>query len=197
MKTCTDCGLPAPSTTLACALCAHPFLEQGPASYRLERHQGSYRWSLDGEEVVSAVGHEGMWDLIDSDSGKVAVTLIGTAEGNGSRVAMVDHRHRAVATFIPAQNDSAGLGLVRDSHDHVMMAVRADGPTGVHLVDNEGKVLALASRHRPSLRGLDLLVTRAGALRNETIVFAVSLSLELMRHKELVPRTARSQEARS
>jgi hypothetical protein len=172
---------------LSCALCAHPFPEQGPASYRLEYQDGNYRWLLDGEEVVSAIGHEGVWDVVDTDSGKVAVTLIGTAEGNGNRIAMVDHRHRAVATFIPAQNDSASLGLVRDSHDRVMMAVRADGPTGVHMVDNEGKVLALASRHRPSLRGLDLLLTRAGALRNETIVFAVSLTLELMRHKQLVP----------
>lgn len=187
MKTCTTCGLPAPSTTLSCALCAHPFRDQGPASYRLERHDGGYRWSLDGEEVVSAVGHEGMWDVIDSDSGKVAVTLIGTAEDNGARIAMVDHRHRAVATFVPAQNDAGSMGLVRDSHDRVLMAIRVDGPTGIHVVDNDGKVLALASRHRRDQPGLDLLVTRAGASRNETIVFALSLTLELMRQEQLVP----------
>ncbi len=187
MKTCTACGLPAPSTTLSCALCARPFPDQGPASYRLEPHDGGYRWSLDGEEVVSAVGHEGTWDVIDSDSGKVAVSLIAAAEGNGNRIAMVDHRHRAVATYVPAVNVAGSMGLVRDSHDRVLMAVRADGPTGIHVVDNEGKVLALASRHRPKLRGLDLLITRAGASGNETIVFAVSLALELMRHKQLVP----------
>ncbi len=187
MKTCTSCGLPAPSPTLSCALCAHPFPDQGPASYRLEYHDGGYRWCLDGEEVVSAIGHEGRWDVIDSDSGKVAVTLIGTAEEDGGRIAMVDHRHRAVATFVPAADDTRGVGLVRDTHERVLMAVRADGPTGIHVVDNDGKVLALASRHRPKHRGLDLLVTRAGASRNETIVFAVSLTLELMRHKQLVP----------
>lgn len=153
----------------------------------MEPHQGSYRWLLDGEEVVSAVCHGGTWDVIDSDSGKVAVTLIGTAEQNGNRVAMVDHRYRAVATFVPAQDKSPSLGLVRDSHEGVMMAVRSDGPTGVHVVDNQGRVLALASRQQPNARSLDLLVTRAGALRNETIVFAVSLSLELMRDKQLVP----------
>lgn len=152
----------------------------------MESHAGGYRWSLDGEEVVSAVGHDGRWDVIDSDSGKVAVTLIGTDEENGNRIAMVDHRHRAVATFIPTP-EGASIGLVRDSHDRVLMAVRADGPTGTHVVDNDGRVLALASRHRPNQRGLDLLVTRAGASRNETIVFAVSLTLELMRNEQLVP----------
>ncbi len=187
MKTCTACGLPAPSSTLACALCAHPFPDQGPASYRLEGHSGGYRWVLDGEEVVSAVDSGGRWDVVDSDSGKIAVTLIGTTEENGNRIAMVDHRHRAVATFFPGGHDASTIGLVRDTRDRVIMAVRADGPTGTHLVDNGGKVLALASRHRPSRRSLDLLVTRAGASRNETIVFAVSLTLELMRHKQLVP----------
>jgi len=172
---------------LSCALCAHPFPDQGPASYRLEAHDGAYRWLLDGEEVVSAIGREGRWDMIDSDSGKVAVTIVGTSEENGGRIALVDHRHRCVATFFPASSEAANLGLVRDSHDRVLMAVRTDGPTRIHMVDDDGRVLALASRDRPNRPGLDLLVTRAGARRNETIVFAVSLTLELMRHKQLVP----------
>ena len=187
MKTCTACGLPAPSPTLACALCAHPFPDQGPASYRLEGLAGGYRWLLDGEEVVSATPHDGSWDVVDTDSGKVAMTLVCASEEPGSRVAMVDHRHRAVAAFVPSAADSLSIGLVRDTHDRVLMAVRADGPTGIHVVDSDGRVLALASRHHQNRPGLDLLVTRAGASRNETIVFALSLVLELMHHRQLVP----------
>ena len=188
MKTCTACGLPAPSSTLACALCSHPFPDQGPATYRLEGHAGGYRWCLDGEELVSARWRDGSWDVIDSDSEKVAVTLIGLIHGHGTRVAMVDHRHRAVATFIPAEPDgSSGYGLVRDSYDHVMMAVRSDGPTRIHMVDTDGRVLALASRPQQGrVVGMDLLVTRAGASRNETVVFGVSLALELLRAGVLV-----------
>lgn len=187
MKTCSSCGLPAPSTTLACALCAHPFPEQGPASYRLEAHGDGYRWLLDGEEVVTAVRREGSWDVVDSESGKVAVSLVGTTAEDGTRVAMVDHRHRAVATFVPTEGDASTLGLVKSSRNQLLMAVRVDGPTGIHVVDTDGRVLALASRHRQRRPGLDLLITRAGASRNETIVFALSLTLELLRLRQLVP----------
>jgi len=172
---------------LTCALCARPFPEQGPASYRLEYRKGNYRWLLDGEEVVSAVDRNGVWDVIDTDSGKVAVTLITTTEETGNRIAMVDHRHRAVATFVPAGDDAASKGLVRDSHDRVLMVTRTDGPTDIHVVDTGGRVLALASRRRQDVPGLDLLVTRAGAAPNETIVFGVSLALELLRREQLVP----------
>lgn len=187
MKTCSACGLPAPSTTLACALCAQPFPDQGPTSYRLERHKGGYRWLLDGEEVVSAVRRDGSWDVVDAASGKLAVTLVAISNASRCRVALVDHRRRSVATFVPAGDDGPAMGLVYDSHERVLMAVRGDGPTGIHLVDADGQVLALASRHREDRGGLDLLLTRAGDRRNESVVFAVSLTLELLHHRQLVP----------
>ncbi|MDQ3680528.1 MAG: hypothetical protein M3378_08315 [Actinomycetota bacterium] len=181
MKNCTACGLPAPYSTLACALCAHPFPHQGPASYRLESHDGGYRWLLGGEEMVTATQRDGSWELIDTESGKVAVTLLGMSQDDGSRMAMVDHRRRAVATFIPAADDDHGFGLVRDSYERVLMGVRADGPTGIHMVDTYGRVLAMASRHRPGRGvGMDLLMTGDGASRSQTTVFAVSLALELL-----------------
>lgn len=142
---------------------------------------------MDDETIVTAVCRNGSWDVIDADSGRVAVTLIGIVHEERTRVAMVDHRHRAVATFIPADADaSSGYGLVRDSYDRVMMAVRSDGPTGIHVVDTDGRVLALASRNPGRAGGMDLLVTRAGATRNETVVFGVSLALELLRSGQLV-----------
>lgn len=189
MKVCAACGLPAPSTTLACALCSHPFPNQGPASYRLESHAGGYRWSRDGEEIVTATWRDGSWDVVDADSGKVALTLLGVSHDDRPRVAMVDHRYRKVATFVPAEADaSTGCGLVYDSYDRVLIALRADGPTGIHLVDVHGRVLALASRRPGRGVGLDLLVTRAGVSGNETVVFGASLALELLRAGELHSR---------
>ncbi|MDQ3570116.1 MAG: hypothetical protein M3396_05725 [Actinomycetota bacterium] len=187
MKTCTACGLPAPSSTLACALCAHPFPHQGPASYRLESHAGGYRWLLDGEELMTATWRGDSWELVDTESGRVAVTLIGMSQEDGSRMAMVDHRRRAVATFIAAAEDDHGFGLVRDSYDHVLMGVRSDGPTGIHMVDTDGRVLAMASRPAPGrCVGMDLLMTRDGARRTQTIVLAVSLALELLGQRQHV-----------
>jgi hypothetical protein len=187
VKTCGACGLPAPSTTLACALCSNPFPNQGPASYRLEPRPGGYRWTLDGEEVVSARLRDGSWDVFDAESGRLAVTLVAVA-GDRTKVAMTDHRHRTVATFVPTRADgSSGFGLVRDGQDDLLMAVRGDGPTGMHVIDANGEVLALASRHRPASEvGMDLLLTRAGGSRSQTILFGLSLALELLRVGELV-----------
>ena len=189
MKTCAACGLPAPSSTLACALCTQPFPDQGPATYRLSANGNGYCWTRDGEEVAAAEWRDGTWDVRDSASGKVAVTLIGVATEGRTRVAMVDHLSRVVATFTPASPESnTALGLVRDSYDRILMAVRADGPTGVHVIDSDGQVLALGSRMaRNDGVGLDLLLTRGGAYRSETIVFGLSLALELLRVGELRP----------
>jgi hypothetical protein len=74
---------------------------------------------------------------------------------------------------------------VRDSYDKVIMAVRNDGPTGTHIVDTDGRVLAMASRLGGSKQGLDLLLTRAGVQRTETIVFGVTLATELLRKGQL------------
>ncbi len=143
---------------------------------------------LDGEEMVTASWRNGFWDVIDTVSGKVAVTLIAVCEDDRVRVAMVDHRHRNVATFIPSEREGAGaFGLVRDSYEQVLMGVRADGPSGLHVIDVDGRVLALASRNQPGQGvGLDLLVTKDGACRNQTIVFGLSLAIELLRVGELV-----------
>jgi hypothetical protein len=187
VKTCSACGLPAPPSTLACALCAQPFPDQGPAMYRLERNESGYRWLLDGDEVVSAFRRDGSWDLVDSPSGKVAVTLIAMPRDGGYRVAMVDHRRRAVATFLPVGSDARGIGMVCDSRERLLMAVRSDGPTGIHVVGDDGQVLALVSRHRQGRGGLDLLLTADGVRRNQTLVFATSLTLELMHQQQLVP----------
>ena len=187
VKTCAACGLPAPSSTLACALCSQPFPGQGPVSYRLTAHDDGYRWLLDGEEVAAGLWRDGTWNVVDSHSGKIAVTLIGVATEGRTKVAMVDHLSRVVATFTPAEPGvTSASGVVRDSYDQVLMAVRADGPTGVHVIDTSGQVLALASRLPVrTAPGLDLLLTRVGASRRESILFGLSLALELLRVGDL------------
>ncbi len=186
MKICTACGLPAPPATVVCALCSHSFSVQRPAFYGLERHRGGYRWVLDGDEVVTAACRDGSWDLADTATGRVAVTLIGARREDRAHVAMVNHRLRSAATFAPAEPDaSSGTGLVRDSFGEVVMALRGDGPTGIHLVDPNGRVLALVSRRSLARSGLDLLVTRAGGCASEAAILGVSLALQLLATGEL------------
>ncbi|HZQ27020.1 MAG TPA: hypothetical protein VFA94_04910, partial [Acidimicrobiales bacterium] len=78
------------------------------------------------------------------------------------------------------------LGIVRDSFGNVLLLVRTDGPTGLHVIDLEGNVLALAStlpgRTRP---GLDILVTGTRARQRIHLVLALTLAVELLRLDDL------------
>lgn len=186
MKTCTACGLPAPPAAAVCALCSRSFPTRRPAFYRLERHRGGYRWLLDGDEVATASCHDGSWDVAEANSGKVAVTVIATSRRDRTHVAIVHHRLRTTATFTLSESDaSGGCGLVRDTYGEVAIALRTDGPTGIHLVDPDGRVLALITRRRVRRAGLDLLATRACGSRNECTILGVGLALQLLATGEL------------
>lgn len=127
-----------------------------------------------------AVERDGRWDVTDADTGHVAVSVIPATTNGRPKVALVDHRARLVATFTPNGTDRDGLGLVLDSYERLLMAVRTDGPTGTHVIDAAGTVLALTDRH-PGSGEVDILLTGAGAPRTETLVFGVTLALELLR----------------
>jgi hypothetical protein len=180
VKTCEGCGLPAPLSTEKCALCTRPFAGTSH-SYRLASKGESYRWTEDGEVRATALWRDGTWDIVNGATGRVDVTLIAVETDGVRRVAIVDHRARTAATYTPAdEEDVAGLGMVRDSFNEPQMLVRGDGPTGVHVVDTEGRVVALASPIEDSPTGLDVVVTGAGS-DHSRLLLGVSLALELLR----------------
>lgn len=179
--------MPAPTTTQACGFCARPF-DAGPETYRLTAGRAdSYRWTVDDDEVVTASWHDGTWDLHDLGGARPAMTLVPVDVDGFTRVALVDHRSRLVATFTPAAVDGPGLGVVRDGDDDILFLVRGDGPTGVHVVDADGNVVALAGRVGNDDRvGLDVLVLGgAGDRATVNLVLGLSLLLELNRVGEL------------
>ncbi|HEX2038921.1 MAG TPA: hypothetical protein VHF47_04215 [Acidimicrobiales bacterium] len=187
MKTCEACGMPAPTTTQACGFCARPF-DVGPTTYRLTAAPGhTYRWTVDDDEVVTASWRDGTWDLYDLDGSRPAMTLVPVEVDGTTRVALVDHRSRLVATFTPAAVEGPGLGVVRDGYDRILLIVRGDGPTGVHVIDTDGNVVALAGRAGHEERiGLDvLLLARAADHGTLNLVLGLSLLLELNRVGEL------------
>jgi len=179
VKTCEACGLPAPRTTEACALCAAPFPSPGPSSFRLARRGAEYRWSVDGRVVATAALRDGRWDVADGDSDDVVMTLIPAVTPTGIKVAVADHRSRRVTTFSPASARGAGIGMLVDGLDRLVFAVRGDGPTGIHVIDPRGDVVALASRASGQAGGLDVLVTDAGSGALTTLVFGLLLAVGL------------------
>lgn len=158
-------------------MCAKPFRRTTPTSYRLTTEPSGFRWTVDNAEVATAAWRDGTWDLADTATEQVNVTVIpvATAAEAPDRVAIVDHRGRTAVTF--AAEDC----IVRDSHGEPLLAVRGDGPTGIHVVDRDGVVLALGSPLSGSRVGIDFLITPAGLGDRCRILLGLSLALALMR----------------
>jgi hypothetical protein len=186
VKTCDACGLPAPLDAGACAMCDRPFAADSPTGYRLSAAANGYRWTVDGQEVLTAAFRDGTWDVHDADTDRALVTLVPVDDDSTCRMALVDHVDRVVVTFSPAHWDQGAMGIVRDSFGDALLLIRTDGPTGLHVIDVAGNVLALAStlpgRTRP---GLDILVTGAGARQRSHLVLALTLAVELLRLDDL------------
>lgn len=152
-------------------------------AFRLTTAGGRFRWTQSRAEVASAVWRDHCWDIHRAVDDKVVLSLVGGLVGGHTRVALVDHITRRTATFAAAEPMSRSqIGVVRDSSDGVLMVVRADGPTGLHVINPVGELLALSSRRRPpDSHGCDVLVTPAGAAGGEALMFGVTLALELLR----------------
>lgn len=174
--------MPAPSCTNACGYCGRSFGTSGPVTYRLTRATDGYRWTVDDDEIATASWRDGTWDVYDLEGTRPALTLVPVDVDGVTRVALVDHRRRIVATFAPT-DQPGGIGVIRDGYDRILMLVRGDGPTGVHVIDSSGNVLALAGRVAGRDRvGLDLLVLGDDS---PLLVLGVSLLVELVRVGEL------------
>lgn len=183
--------MPAPISTRCCGYCDRPFVVTGPVTFRLTAAAAGYRWSIDDDEVATATLRDGNWDIYDlRGDTRPALTLVPVDVDGAVRVALVDHRNRLVATFVPDPPGSAGIGAIRDGYDRILMLVRGDGPTGIHVIDAGGDILALASRTTESERvGLDLLVLsrQADPAPGALLVLGLALLLELVRVGELRP----------
>lgn len=152
-------------------------------AYRLLAAGGRFRWIENRTEVASAVWRDHCWDVRRAADDGVLLSLVGGSVGGRTRVALVDHVSRRAATFAAAEPMSRShIGVVRDSRDGVLMVVRADGPTGLHIINPVGELLALSSRRRlPEGHGCDILVTPAGGADGAVLILGVTLALELLR----------------
>lgn len=157
--------------------------QDGSVAYRLSVAGGRFRWTRDRHEVATAAWRDHWWDVRRTEGDEVVLSLVGGSVAGRTRVALVDHVGRRATTFSAGEPMSrTHIGVVRDSWDRVTMVVRADGPTGLHVVNPMGELLALTSRRRsPDGNGSDILVTPAGAASGPAQMFGVTLALELLR----------------
>lgn len=186
MKTCQACGMPAPASTDACGFCTRPFPSSGPVAYRLRSDGDGYRWTGDDDGMATATWRHGTWNISDVSDTRPAMTLVPVDVDGETRVALVDHRSRLVATYMPSPGHGTDVGVVRDNHEQILLLARNDGPTGIHVVDATGNVVALASRVDGGTRGgLDVLLMDRAVTTGGSLVLGLTLLLELARLGEL------------
>lgn len=154
-----------------------------PSSYRLVAVAGRYRWTSDHREVASAVWRDHCWDVHDTEQDRVLLSLVAGSVLGRTKIALVDHVARVAHTFDPAEPMTRShIGEVTDSYGATVLMVRADGPTGLHIIGPDGELLALTSRHRGrESHGCDVLITAAGTAAGTGLLFGVTLALELLR----------------
>lgn len=151
-------------------------------AYRLSPAGGRFRWSEGRTEVASAVWRDHCWDIHRTEDDVVLLSLVAGSLDGRTRIALVDHLSRRASTFSAAEPMTRShIGMVRDSWDAPLMLIRADGPTGLHVINPVGELLALSSRRRPPEgSGCDILVTPQGGA-HAAVMFGVTLALELLR----------------
>ncbi|MGH9281573.1 MAG: hypothetical protein ACRD0S_01415 [Acidimicrobiales bacterium] len=152
-------------------------------TYRLLVAGGRYRWIAEHRQAASAVWRQHSWDVMDATGEVALVSLVAAVHESRTRIALVDHEGRRATTFTGAEPMTrAQIGTLSDSWGNPLLMVRADGPTGLHLIDPAGNLLALTSRQRSrDAHGCDVLVTAAGAALGRGLVLGMTLALELLR----------------
>ena len=153
-------------------------------TYRLVVAGGRYRWLAGRREAMSAVWHQHGWDVVAPGRETALVSLVPALLEGRTKIALVDHEQRRATTFVAGEPMTrAQIGTVHDSWGQPLLHVRADGPTGLHLITPDGRLLALSSRSRgrDGAAAHDVLVTAAGAELGTSLLLGVTLALELLR----------------
>jgi hypothetical protein len=152
-------------------------------TYRMVVAGGRYRWLAGRREAMSAAWRQHGWDVVVPGRDTALVSLVPALQEGRTKIALVDHERRRATTFVAAEPMTrAQIGTVHDSWGQPLLHVRADGPTGLHLITPDGRLLALSSRNRGrDGASHDVLVTADGAELGTSLLFGVTLALELLR----------------
>lgn len=182
MRICETCGCPAHASRSSCGWCGSEFVASDPVNFVVERSTNRFRWSNEGAVVAEALMVHGVWKIHDARGGHV-VTLMPLAPTTTEQaeLALVGPTARLIGT-VDRDADERGWGdaTARDGSGQGVLVMRSDGPTGGHVVDRDGEIVAIASWDHETPR-TDLLVTARGALQPLSLLFGLVLAIELER----------------
>lgn len=138
--------------------------------------------------MAEATTVHGLWQIQDSRRRHV-VTLMpvpsnveDTSSAFRPELALVGPSARLIGTIDRGDDERGRAGATaRDDAGNGVLVMRGDGPTGGHIVDRTGEIVAIASWDDQT-GNTDLLVTAHGARQPLSLVFGLLLAIELDRH---------------
>ena len=184
MKTCHSCGCPSSASRSACAFCDARLTAASPVAFAVAHSDERVEWIAEDAVVADATPVHGLWRIVDAH-GRHVVTLMPLSPAAGEdhpAVALVGPSARVLGTIHRDEDDRGRSdAITRDDDGLTVLVMRGDGPTGSHIIDCEGEVVAVSSWGEHD--GVtDLLVTASGSRQSLALVFGLVLAGELTRH---------------
>lgn len=137
---CPVCSMPNAAGRSVCCYCGARLSRLTT----LTRGKGWAAWDESGVMLALARRRKAGWDISMSSSAKPRLALRPTDQAGVQSV--LDGDSREIGTLI---SHPEGRGrdrvLLCDDTGACLLALRSDGPTGLHVVDGDGEVLAMAS----------------------------------------------------
>lgn len=180
---CVACGLPAPNDSTACAYCGQHY--NAPCTFELVPGRTSFIWRTAAVDLAEARIEDGIWRLYAPSAQRPQVSMLAIRRESRYTVALLDQDLNKLATVIVRCDDFSSnaskrfLAVVNDD-SKTNVVVHGDGPTGYHLVDRFGEILAIASpREGFVLAGFDVLLTASKFVWKPLEIFGILFSIVL------------------
>ena len=152
-------------------------------TFVLERNRDQYTWSTDGTVVAAASPVHGLWQIVDAQGHHVVTLMPGSPSpaDDPAALTLVGPTARVLGTICrDGEAAPQGDATARDDDGRAVLLHRVDGPTGSHMIDRQGEVVAVSSWGEQD--GVtDLLVTSSGTRQPLAMVFGLVLATELYR----------------
>ena len=181
MRICETCGCPAHASRSTCGWCGTGFAAADPVNFVVQRSTNRFCWTNQGTVVAEAFMVHGVWQIQDA-RGRHVVTLMPLAPtADRAELALVGPTARLIGTVDRGDDDRGRAdATARDGSGRGVLVMRSDGPTGGHIVDRTGEIVAITSWDDETA-STDLLVTALGARQPLSMVFGLVLAIELER----------------
>ncbi|MDA8386176.1 MAG: hypothetical protein M0Z88_07950 [Actinomycetota bacterium] len=184
MRTCQYCGLPAAASVTRCAYCGKDMV--GTGTYELVPRSTHFALGTPGSALAEARLEGGVWRIYGRGSTDASLSMLPMRRQGRYSVALLDEALSRAATVVVRTRSEPGgperlLAAVNDDV-RTSLVIYTDGPTGLHMVNRLGDVVALASpKPGGAMAGLDIISMGSDRMAEPVQIFGIFLSLILAR----------------